>query len=566
MIFSRKKEKQKKEIRDFEEFARNAKPFFDEAARVLKKIAVDDYSEDVALPQKEDAFAEMRVALNILISNLKERDKLRREAEEMRARAAAEETAKRKIAEKAALELGEKLKEISEINLALEETKSALLNVVGDVKEKEAQITEERQKLRFALGEVEKSSFELKEKFQRISELNASLESTKRALLNVVDDIKAREAQLEREREKLRITLASIGDGAFVVDAAGLITFFNPMAEKLSRVSAAEAVGRHFKEALKFVREKDLTEDYGFINDVLVSGKPGKMKGNMVLLAKDGAKIAVADSSSPIFDQTGGVSGCIVVFRDVGKEREMDRIKSEFISIASHQLRTPLTSIRWYSEVLMEEGVGKLAPEQKDLLKSSYEATLQMSDLINALLNLSRIESERLSIKPEPLDIAEFIAVTIKELEPLNLKFQKGHEIVFNKPAAELPLLNVDRKMLREILSNLISNSIKYTPPKGKITVDASVRGENVVFSVQDNGLGIPVRQQSRIFDKFFRADNITVLEFSGTGLGLYIVKKLIETMRGEIWFASVEGQGTTFYFSLPIAGVPERVGEIGLV
>ncbi|MBI5147529.1 MAG: PAS domain-containing protein [Parcubacteria group bacterium] len=566
MIFNLKKEKRETEIRDSAEFARKAKSFFDETAHVLKKIAIDDYSDVVAIPPKEDEFTETRVALNILIANLNERDKLKQEAEEIRARAAVEETAKRQLAEKAALELGEKLKEISEINRALEETKGAVLNVVGDIKEKEAQLVEEKQKLRFALEEAEKSSLELKEKIQRISDLNASLESTKGALLNVVDDVKTREVQLRQEREKLRVTLASIGDGAFVVDAAGAITFFNPMAEKLSRVNASDVMGKRYKEALKFVREKDMAEDYGFIDDVLTSGRAGKMKNNMILVAKDGAKIAVADSSSPIFDQTGGVSGCIVVFRDVGKERELDRVKSEFISIASHQLRTPLTSIRWYSEVLLEETTGKLSAEQKDLLKNSYEATLQMADLINALLNLSRIESERLTIKPEPVNIEEFVAVTIKELEPLNLKFEKGHEIVFNKPPAELPLLNIDRKMLHEILSNLISNSIKYTPPKGKITVEANVKDGSVVFSVKDNGLGIPASQQSRIFDKFFRADNITILEFGGTGLGLYIVKRLIETLNGKIWFESVEGKGTTFFFSLPAAGVAERIGEVGLV
>ncbi len=573
MFFSPKKEKRRAEslptgrqARNSAEFTRSAELFLDEAARVLKKAAVDDYSETVALPREEDEFAETRVALNILIANLKERDELKRKTEEVKARAAMEETEKRKLAEKAALELGEKLKKISEINAALEGTKAALVNVVGDVREKESQLIEEREKLRFVLEEKEKSSLELREKFQQISELNASLESAKKALLNVVDDIKAREIQLEREREKLRVTLASIGDGAFVVDAAGLITFFNPMAEKLSRINAAEAVGKHYKETLKFVREKDMAEDYGFIDDVLASGRPGKMKGNMILLAKDGVKIAVADSSSPISDQAGGVSGCIVVFRDVGKEREMDRIKSEFISIASHQLRTPLTSVRWYLEVLMEGGAGQFSAEQKDLLNSSYEAALQMADLINALLNLSRIESERLSIKPEPVNVAEFVPVLIKELEPLNLKFKKGHEIVFNAPVPEFPPLKVDRKMLREILSNLISNSIKYTSPKGKITVEADIKGENIIFAVKDNGLGIPARQQSRIFDKFFRADNITVLEFGGTGLGLYIVKKLIETMCGEIWFNSVEGKGTTFFFSLPIAGVPERIGEVGLV
>jgi len=243
----------------------------------------------------------------------------------------------------------------------------------------------------------------------------------------------------------------------------------------------------------------------------------------------------------------------------VTREREIDKIKTEFISLASHQLRTPLTSIRWFTEMLLSTDVGKINKQQREFLESSYQSTIRMNDLVNALLNISRIESARLAVTPEPTDPVLLSKEILNNLKPLAA--EKKHQITFTKPKG-LPLVKTDPKLLKEILSNLLSNSIKYTPEKGKINLTISVKGPNVLFQVKDNGLGIPKVQQNRVFNKFFRGENIVKIDTKGTGLGLYIVKKLVETLQGKVWFESEENKGTTFSFTIPHAGIKKQKGE----
>jgi signal transduction histidine kinase len=271
--------------------------------------------------------------------------------------------------------------------------------------------------------------------------------------------------------------------------------------------------------------------------------------------------VPVADSAAPIHDANGHVTGAIVVFRDVSKEYELDRAKTEFVSLASHQLRTPLSAINWYGELLLDGDAGKLNKTQHEYLVEIFEGNQRMIELVDSLLDVSRLEVGKLPTKPQDTSMGELVDSLEKEL----ITSIKNKNLDFNKSVAELPPVNADPKQLRMVVQNLMSNAVKYTPAKGSVHVTlrkataadvkgAGLRGDGpfAFFSVKDSGYGIPKVQQSKIFGKLFRADNVRALDVEGTGLGLYIVKEVVEKMGGRVWFDSVESVGSTFFVILP--------------
>ena len=230
-----------------------------------------------------------------------------------------------------------------------------------------------------------------------------------------------------------------------------------------------------------------------------------------------------------------------------------NRMKTEFVSIASHQLRTPLSIIKWYVEFLEKPEKNKnMTAEQLGYVKTIDQSNQRMIKLVNDLLDISRVESGRMQVKPQQINLVELVKNTIEDNKPLALS--KKINISF-KYEEEIPLLFVDPKRMGIAIENLLSNSIKYIskPDNGQITVDLYKQGDKIILSVGDNGVGIPKRDQKKIFKKFFRADNTMKLKTSGTGLGLFISKAIIESHKGKMWFVSKEGEGTTFYINLPV-------------
>lgn len=367
---------------------------------------------------------------------------------------------------------------------------------------------------------------------------------------------------LAAEKRKLETTLESIGDGAFVINVDGRLTFFNRIAEELVGERKEEVLGKSYRKVLKFVRGEDHSPNYAFIENALTKDTITHIQNHTVLISKDGGEIPVANSAAPIHDASGNVIGCIVVFRDVTREYAIDKAKTEFISLASHQLRMPLSAIKWSLETGLDGSLGKLSGEQKEFIQNAYGAAQRMTVLVNSLLNISRIEGGRLAVKPELTNLALFCKQILIELQPLIT--QKEHEIQFRKPDI-LPIVTTDQKLLHEVVTNLLSNAIKYTPNKGTIVLGLEIRGSNAVVTVKDNGLGIPKAQQQRIYEKFFRADNVMKVSIDGTGLGLYIVKRLVETLEGKVWFESEEKKGTTFFVAIPLKGISGKVGEKSL-
>ena len=285
----------------------------------------------------------------------------------------------------------------------------------------------------------------------------------------------------------------------------------------------------------------------------------------MVNRKKDGTLYNVLVSISPVLDNRGKIIYFVGIERDITKEKEVDKMKTEFVSVASHQLRTPLTAIRWYVEEIYNEEIGQINKDQKDYLKQVLDSNERMIRLVNDLLNVSRLESGRITIEPIPTDLAKLIEGVVTESDIMAKA--RNCKLIFIKPKEKLPLIKIDPSLIRQVINNLVSNAVKYSKTGGtkcQVRVELAKKGKNAMISVEDNGIGIPKNLQHRVFEKFFRADNAIKLETQGTGLGLYISKTIIEASGGQIKFKSSQ-EGTTLTFTLPLAGSQPHLGEKGL-
>jgi two-component system phosphate regulon sensor histidine kinase PhoR len=254
----------------------------------------------------------------------------------------------------------------------------------------------------------------------------------------------------------------------------------------------------------------------------------------------------------------GAVIGASCVFRDITKEIEVDRAKSEFVSFASHQLRTPLHIVGLSSSLLQEDG-GLFAPnnqaEAKSYIRDIQEATQQMNNIINNLLNVSRIESQMLHPVFETVAIEMMIARNLKEMAP---QIKKKRLTVKTRFPQQTSQCDTDPHILQIVLQNLISNAIKYTPERGTIDIAVTQEKTHVVLVISDTGYGIPEDEQGNIFKKLYRASNARQSGVEGSGLGLYIVKAMIDKLDGDISFVSKEDQGTTFIVRIPVNKKPD--------
>lgn len=221
--------------------------------------------------------------------------------------------------------------------------------------------------------------------------------------------------------------------------------------------------------------------------------------------------------------------------------------QSEFVSLASHQLRTPLTAIRWSMEMLLNDTPGK-ASEQKELVSETMRYAIDMCDTIETMLIISRIEAGKIQASPVPLELPPFL----REILDLHKSQADSKRLTLHLEAPEKLAISTDPTYLREVVTNLVSNAIRYTPDGGAITVSAAKDGGTVSLAVADNGLGIPPHEQEKIFSKFFRAANAMKSVPNGTGLGLYLAHSLTQMLGGTIGFTSAVGKGTTFTLKLP--------------
>lgn len=396
-------------------------------------------------------------------------------------------------------------------------------------------------------------------KTDELSRLGETLNS----LISAVSKAKVRlQSELyksENSRREKDAILSSIIDGLLVINKDREIVLFNEAAARISGTKIDKAIGKRYDEILQFSLPQTKATETHFV-DIALRGHIATTETEVLLAQSEGRHLAVAASAAPLRDSSKGrISGAIIIFRDVTKERELDRAKTEFVSLASHQLRTPLTAIGWYTEMLLAGEGGKMSAEQISYLNEIESGNVRMVELVNSLLDVSRIETGTFRVDPEPTDLIAMAKDVVKETEPDI--FKRKQELIedYDPNTPKLPL---DPKLSRMIIQNLLSNASKYTKDKGKIILKIYTSKTKLHIDVTDNGYGIPKKQQSLIFKKLFRADNVFTLDTGGTGLGLYIIKSIVEQTGGKIWFKSVENKGTTFFVELPIAGMKPKRGD----
>lgn len=397
---------------------------------------------------------------------------------------------------------------------------------------------------------VEERTVELKGKIK-------DLENTKRAILNLLEDLEIIKNKLETARAKDEAILVNIGEGLIFTDLEKRILLINKAGEDILDWEEKELLDKTWTEVVGIKNEnaEEISSDLFSLDKIIDS--PFIFTNDYYYTKKNGKIFPVAITASKVSVNNEPI-GIIIVFRDITREKEIDKAKTEFVSLASHQLRTPLSTINWYTEMLLAEDAGEINKEQKKYLEEIYQGSKRMVGLVNALLNVSRIELGTFAIEPEPVDLKNVAQIVLKELEP---KIKNKKIKIHSSFDSNLPIIQLDPRLVNIIFQNLLSNAVKYTPSEGEVSLTVTIKDKDVIIKVTDTGYGIPLNQQDKIFSKLFRADNVVSKDTEGTGLGLYIVKSIIDHFNGRIWFESEENKGTTFCATLPLGGVKRKEG-----
>ena len=373
---------------------------------------------------------------------------------------------------------------------------------------------------------------------QEIEKKEEELRKIRLAFLNILEDTQDAKNWAIEEKNKTMAVINNFTDGLLVIDHENKIELVSPAIEKIFKQKKETILGKNiFKIKLKEISLKPLTEAL-------------KKKKEVYRQEIDLGKNVLLEMTTSYFD-FGKRTGILVVLHDVSKDKLVERMKTEFVSIAAHQLRTPLSAIKWSLRMILDGDVGKISEDQRDLLEKTYASNERMIGLINDLLNVTRIEEGRFLYKPEKMQIEGIVVNVIQDDEEI-IKM-KDINVSFKKSKKLLPLVVIDQEKMSLAIHNLLDNALKYTPEKGKIEISLEEKDSNIIFKIKDTGVGIPEDQKERIFTKFFRGSNVIKLETEGSGLGLYTTKNIIESHKGKIWFESEEDKGTTFYFSIPV-------------
>ena len=518
---------------------------------ILLEAFLVDMKKNIELVASEIRSEDLKTTAKDIEKN---RAKVAKTAEELKTTSKSKKGIKVKVV-KTVEEMKTTAKEIGKTKVKVEKTAENI---------KTAAIGTEKVRANLAKGaaELKRTAKEKEEVRVKLAEVAKQLVKTAKEKEEVRVKLADTAVVIKELSDRNEAILSSIGDAAFACDKQGIITLFNKMAEEVTGINKKDALGINYDQVIVFINEKTGKPAYDFISDAIKRKKKTAMEMKTLLLRKDGKKIPVEDSAAPIIDSNGAVTGCIVVFRDVTKERSIDRAKTELVSLSSHQLRTPLTAIGWYVELLQSKAYGILTDEQQKLTKEIREAHKRMTTLINSLLNVSRIEMGTFAVEPKSSDTEGVLKTTLELIEHQIDEKKLILKVNYDK---KLGNFKADPKILGVIFQNLISNAVKYTPVGGKIEINIQ-KHKHLEITVSDTGMGIPKYQQSRVFTKLFRADNANNVDPNGTGLGLYIVYEIVKASGGTIWFESVEGKGSTFYVRYPLSGMTNKKGDKVLI
>lgn len=365
------------------------------------------------------------------------------------------------------------------------------------------------------------------------------LRKVRAALLNVLEDTDELRRSAVDERNKTMAIIENLTDGVILLNKKKQIEIINSPATELFNIGKKEAIGKCFVDLLDI-------ENIPEIKKILID------KDRIRNIYRE--EVATLDSlhleiTSVLLKDEIEEKGFLIIIHDVTKEKLIEKMKTEFVSVAAHQLRTPLSAIKWTIRMILDGDVGEINEEQRELLEQTYISNERMIRLINDLLDVSRIEEGRLLYDQKDARIEDVIDSVIEASQEM----LRNKNMVLEVNKKETPKVRIDKEKIGVVIQNLLENAIKYTEQGGKIKITLDNDEKNVIFKIEDSGVGIPKSQQDRIFTKFFRAENVTRMETNGTGLGLYTTKNIVQAHKGQIWFESEENKGTTFYFTIPI-------------
>ncbi len=360
-----------------------------------------------------------------------------------------------------------------------------------------------------------------------------------------------RQQQVEASRQTA--ILEAVADGVLVTDPGNSITFVNASAETILSMSNAQLVDNPLENFAGLFGKSTHT----WIQTIREwSENPGGQHAGETYaeqISMDNGRVVLVHLA-PVIWHTEFL-GTVSIFRDITHEVEVDRLKSEFVATVSHELRTPMTSIRGYVDVLLMGAAGALSESQVHFLDIIKSNTERLNILVNDLLDISRIEAGRVTLSIQSVDLRQVAEEIVAEVQQRSQDEKKPMEVTF-KANGTLPRVLADPERIRHVLGNIVDNAYNYTPENGKITISVHQASANTVqVDVKDSGIGISVEQHDRVFERFFRGEDPLVLATPGTGLGLPIVKQLVEMHHGKIWMDStgVPGEGSTFSFTIPV-------------
>ena len=412
--------------------------------------------------------------------------------------------------------------------------------------------------------EVKNRTEALDKKVLEGSEQNTRLGNIKKAVLNVLEDTRDLEVAAKQERDRAQGIISSMGEGLVVVDKNYNVVMINKIAANLFEIAQEPSFGQDLKKIVSiYKKDRELLPEERPIATVLRNGEAitTRLGDNFYVKTVSGKKFPIVFTLTPIMGK--GIEAVVMVFKDATEEKTLDSAKTNFISVASHQLRTPLTSIRWFTEMVLDGDAGEINEQQRHFIDRVYESSIRMSDLVNLLLQIARIESGRIIIEPEPIDLSELAKQVGDSLKPILRA--KSQEVTVTSNPSPLPLVPLDKSIIWQVIQNLLTNANRYSLAKTPIQVSITQKGQELEFAVSNAGIGIPKKYYNRIFEKFFRAENAIKSVPEGSGLGLALVKSLVLGWGGKVWFESEEGKNTTFYFTIPIAGMKPQSGEVKL-
>lgn len=362
--------------------------------------------------------------------------------------------------------------------------------------------------------------------------------------------------ELSHEANKSEVVINAINDGVVLVDTSGVIQLINPAAQRIIGWGQNDAVGLSYKSVIKLndKADKPLTDANDPVAQVLATNQDSHSE-DFSVTTESGKKILLSLIVSPIGNPS---TGAIMVFRDMTKEKAEEREQAEFISTASHEMRTPVASIEGYLGLALNPAIVQVDEKGRDYIQKAHESAQHLGRLFQDLLDVSKAEDGRLSNNPKVVDVADFVGDVAEGLQPKAT--EKGLRFLYKpRPETESNIrtvtpvyyAHVDNDHLREVVANLIENAIKYTPA-GDVIIDVGGDETHVTISVQDSGIGIPTEDIPHLFQKFYRVDNSDTREIGGTGLGLYLCRRLAEVMGGQIKVESEYKRGSTFSLVLP--------------